>query len=557
MTAIRARLAPLWRLLPLVTQHRGAFWWTLAAGLLTQLGVLALGLLGAWLLTLTLRGDPTALAPLVTALLLTAALCALTSWRESYVAHDLAYRVLADLRVRVFAALRRALPPRTRPRHSGDLSAVALADVETLEWLYAHTAAQALVSVVLLVVTTWYSLVLDPWLPLAWGPALLVVVALPWCTGRQASRRGAELTAANADLHAQVVETVAGLRELTEAGALERRRAALAAGTRALGRAQRRLAAVTGVETAVADLAVAAAGIAALAIAAAGSTGDPTLAPVTLTLATVALGPLGQLSSLLRNMGPLLASAARIDAVLGAPPATTPPANPVPPAFGSLVFEHVSFRYTPGGPQVLTDVGFDARPGEVVALTGPSGGGKSTCVSLALRLWDPDAGRVTLGGVDLRDLADADLRAAITAVPQRVDLLTGTVADNILLAAPEAPPERLRSVAAAAGLLDPAAGLPLGLATPVGERGRGLSGGQRARVALARALLPEPRVLILDETLTHLDAHAEAALTAALRVRAEDRITLVVTHRPATLRAADRVWEVRAGQVRPAEPAAT
>ncbi|UED87969.1 ABC transporter ATP-binding protein [Streptomyces profundus] len=549
MTAAGA--GPLLRLLPLVARHRGPFWWTLLAGLLTQLGVLALGLLGAWLLTLALRGDRAAFVPLAAALLLTAALCALTSWRESYVAHDLAYRVLADLRALVFGALRRAWPSRRRPRHSGDLGTVALADVETLEWLYAHTAAQALVSLVLLSVTTWVSLALTPWLLLAWGPALLVIVALPWCTGRAAARRGAELTAANARLHTQVVETVSGLRELTEAGALERRRVALADGTRALSRAQRRVAAVNGVETAVADLAVAVAGAAALWTAATGTAGDPTLAPVTLALATVALGPIGQLSQLLRNLGTLLASAARIDAVLAAPPATTPPAAPVEPAFGPLVLDRVSFRYRPDGPEVLRDARCVVHPGETVALTGPSGGGKSTCVGLALRLWDPDGGRVTLGGVDLRDLADRDLRAVVTAVPQRIDLLTGTVGENIALAAPDAGPDRLRAAARAAGLLDRAAGLPLGLDTPVGERGGGLSGGQRARVALARALLPEPRVLILDETLAHLDAHAEAALTAALRARSEDRITLVVSHRPATLRSVDRVLEVRSGRIRP------
>ncbi|SOD62775.1 ABC transporter [Streptomyces zhaozhouensis] len=208
-----------------------------------------------------------------------------------------------------------------------------------------------------------------------------------------------------------------------------------------------------------------------------------------------------------------------------------------------------AFRHQPEGHAVLSEVSFSVRPGETVALTGPSGGGKSTCVQLALRLWDPDSGRVTLGGVDLRDLADADLRALVTAVPQRVDLLTGTIADNIALASPDAPSRRLRAAADTAGLLDSAAGLPLGLDTPVGERGTGLSGGQRARVALARALLVEPRVLVLDETLAHLDAHAEAALTAALRTHASDRITLLISHREATLRAADRVLELRAGRI--------
>ncbi|ARQ68347.1 ABC transporter ATP-binding protein [Streptomyces marincola] len=555
MTADHAAHAPLLRLLPHVTRHRGTFWWTLLSGLFVQLGLLTLGLLGALTLSLAVRGERAAVVPLTAGLLLTAVLCALVTWRESYVAHDLAYRILADLRDRVFTASRRSLPARHRPRHSGDLGAVALSDVETLEWLYAHTAAQALVSTVLLTVTIWLSLLLSPWLLLAWGPALLVIAALPWLTGGAAARRGAELTAANAALQADIVETVAGMRELAGAGALDRRRTELAEGTRALTRAQRRIAAVNGAETAVADLAVAAAGAAALGMTAAGVAGsDPALAPVAFALATVALGPIAQISALLRNFGTLLAAARRIDAVLTMPPATAEPVAPLPPAPGPLVFDRVTFRYHPTGPLVLDEVSFTARPGEIVALVGPSGGGKSTCVSLALRMWDPDSGTITLGGVDLSRLADADLRAAVTAVPQRIDLLAGTVGDNVRLAVPDASPERVHAAASAAGLLAPASGLPLGLDTPVAERGTGLSGGQRARVALARALLVDAPVLILDEALAALDAHAEAALHAVLRERAADRITLVVTHRASTVRAADRVLELRSGRLRPIGP---
>ncbi|MGK5531161.1 ABC transporter ATP-binding protein [Streptomyces sp. URMC 129] len=553
MTALR-------RLLPHLARHRAVFLWTLAANLAVQLGVLALGLLGALTLSLALRGEASAVGPLSAALVLTAVLCALATWRESYVAHDLAYRILADLRARVFAALRQSLPARRDPRRSGDLGAVALSDVETLEWLFAHTAAQLLVSGVLLAVTTALSLLLAPWLILAWLPCLLLIAALPWLFGPAAARRGAALTAANAALHADIVDTVQGMRELAGAGgdALERRRAALAGATRALTRAQARTARLSGAEAALSDLAVAAAGTTALALVAGRTAGlDPTLAPVAFTLATVALGPIGQISALLRNAGTLRAAAARVAEVLTTPPAVPEPARSPGPARGALVFDGVAFRYAPSGPAVLERVSFTVRPGETVVLTGPSGSGKSTCVSLALRLWDPDDGTVSIGGVDLRDLSDADLRASITAVPQRIDLLTGTIADNVRLARPDAPPERVREAAAAAGLLDPACGLPQGLGTPVGEGGNGLSGGQRARVALARALLTDAPVLILDEALAHLDAHAEAAVRAALRHRADGRATLVVAHRTATIRAADRVLVLRDGTIEEARPGVT
>ncbi|ONK11101.1 ABC transporter ATP-binding protein [Streptomyces sp. MP131-18] len=539
-------------LLPHIARHRAVFVWTLLSNLAVQLGVLTLGLLGALLVSRALNGtEGPALGYLAAALALTAALCALATWRESYVSHDLAYRILADLRDRVFTSLRRSLPTRRAARHSGDLGAVALSDVETLEWLFAHTAAQLLVSGVMLAATTALSLAISPWLVLAWLPCLVVIAALPWLFGPAAARRGTELSAANAALQAEIVDTVQGMRELAAAGALERRRRRLAGSTRKLTLAQWRTARLNGAEAALSDLAVAASGTAALAMVAGPGAGiDPVLAPVAFTLATAALGPIGQISALLRNFGALRASAVRVATVLATPPSVPEPARSAGPARGSLTFENVGFGYAPTAPRVLGNVSFTVRPGETVALVGGSGCGKSTCVSLALRLWDPDTGTVRVGGTDLRDLADADLRATVAAVPQRIGLFTGTVADNISLAAPGAPDDDVRAAAARAGVLSPDSGFRDGLDTPVGEGGRALSGGQRARIALARAFLQDAPVLLLDEAMAHLDAASERALDGALRQDAAHRATLVVAHRATTINAADRILLLEAGTVR-------
>ncbi|NYI04696.1 ABC transporter ATP-binding protein [Allostreptomyces psammosilenae] len=546
-----------YRLLPHIARHRAAFVGTLVSNLLAQSGLLALALLGAALVSQALAGRDSTVAVLATALPATAVLCALATWRESHVSHDLAYRVLADLRGRVFTALRRSLPTRHTARRSGDLGAVALSDVETLEWLYAHTAAQLLVSLTMLGATTALSVALSPWLVLTWLPCLLVVVALPWLFGPVSARHGARLTAANAALQADVVDTVQGMRELTGAGALERRRRQLARATRALTREQSRIAHLGGAEAAVSSLAVAAAGMAALAMVASGTGGlDPRLAPVALTLATVTLGPISQISALLRDFGVLRAAAERVDQVLNTPPAVPRPTRSLGPVTGALTFERVGFRYTESGPPVLEDVSFTVHPGEIVALVGPSGSGKSTCVALALRLWDPDTGTVRIGGVDLRDLDDTHLRSAVAAVPQRIDLLTGTVRDNIALADPDATPARIRDAALRAGVLDPASGFRDGLDTHVAERGQALSGGQRARVALARALLRNAPVLVLDEAMAQVDAHAEAALQSVLRREAAGRAVLVVAHRDTTIRAADRVLTLRGGTIREEGPRA-
>ncbi|MBE1536881.1 iron chelate uptake ABC transporter family permease subunit [Actinomadura algeriensis] len=259
-------------------------------------------------------------------------------------------------------------------------------------------------------------------------------------------------------------------------------------------------------------------------------------------------------SDLLRNAGALREAARRIVAVLDRP--RTAPEPDVPCRAGldpseGLRFENVTFRYAPGEPPVLDGFGLHVAPGETVALMGPSGAGKSTSARLALRLWDPDTGAVRVGGIDLRDLPDARLRALVGAVPQDARLVSGTLAHNIRLAAPDASDDAVRRAAADAGLPAPAAGLPDGLATVVGDGGAGVSGGQRARVSIARALLADPRVLVLDEPTASLDPDAEAAF-GELLARPSRRATLVITHRPGTAAFCDRFVELDPGGGAPA-----
>ena len=228
-----------------------------------------------------------------------------------------------------------------------------------------------------------------------------------------------------------------------------------------------------------------------------------------------------------------------------------PGAQDLPPATGrgaEIVFEDVEFRHDARSAGLM-DVSFRAAPGETVALVGPSGAGKTTAIRLALRLIDPQSGRITLDGVDLRQIKQAALRRAVALVPQDVALFNDTIFANIAFARPDASAQDVRAAAAAAELGPFIDGLPDGMSTLVGERGLKLSGGERQRVGIARALLADPRVLVLDEATSALDGPTEEAIQATLRKVRAGRTTMVIAHRLSTIVDADLILVLRRGRI--------
>ena len=229
----------------------------------------------------------------------------------------------------------------------------------------------------------------------------------------------------------------------------------------------------------------------------------------------------------------------------------SPRAHALPPASGkgaSLIFEHVDFQHTARSVG-LADISFETEPGTTTALVGPSGAGKTTMVRLALRLLDPQSGRVMLDGVDLTEVSQASLRAAVALVPQDVALFNDTLWANIAFADPEADEAAVWAAAEAAELARFIETLPYKMETRVGERGLKLSGGERQRVGLARALLANPRLLVLDEATSALDGTTEAAIQATLRKVRAGRTTLVIAHRLSTIVDADQILVVRRGRI--------
>ena len=269
--------------------------------------------------------------------------------------------------------------------------------------------------------------------------------------------------------------------------------------------------------------------------------------------AVLAGGALGALSEIGGEMAQASGAAERLFEILAIKPAIARPARPLTlpsPARGEVEFADVSFMY-PTRPTVaaLDGVSFHVRQGEKVAIVGPSGAGKSTIFHLTLRYYDPTAGRITFDGVRLADLDPADLRARIALVPQDSVMFATTVADNIRFGRPEASDTEVARAAALAHAASFIAALPAGMETQVGERGVTLSGGQRQRIAIARAILRDAPLLLLDEATSSLNSESETQIAAALAELMQQRTTIVIAHRLATVLSCDRILVLEKGRI--------
>jgi ATP-binding cassette subfamily C protein CydCD len=345
------------------------------------------------------------------------------------------------------------------------------------------------------------------------------------------------------------------MRELAVFGAGKSFLARLMRDTGAVHAIQMRYGSRAGMEQAAIDV------LLALAVLATVTTGlilvksgrlDFTYYPLCIVLAGAALAPITEVTNTARKLGELRAGADRVVTIFHQKPqvmdraATAAMPSVAEPTVG---YDHVTFGYGTGRGPVLSEATFTLKAGETVALVGRSGAGKSTCANLLLRFWDVDAGAVRIGGRDLRDLPIDGVRKLVSVVPQDVFLFNGSVADNIRLGKPEASQADVERAARLAQAHEFIGALPKGYDTVVGERGARLSGGQRQRIAIARALLREAPILILDEAVSNLDTENEAALQRALAEIRVNRTMLIIAHRPSTIRTADRILVLEDGRI--------
>ncbi|CAL9439389.1 Putative multidrug export ATP-binding_permease protein [Nocardiopsis dassonvillei] len=548
------RRDPLRRMAALARPRTGRFaLGVLLGAVATGSGVALLGV-AAWMLA-TAASHP-AITALGVSVVATRALGVgkgVSRYLERLVTHDAAFRTLAEVRVRVYRRLA-ATEPFGRFR-SGDLVSRLVNDTEATLDLLVRGLTPPLVSLVtggatVLVVTAVYA----PGGALLAAGLLLAGLAVPWAAAALGRAPGRRQAVARGRLSTALVDTLHGAPDLIAYGAMDRQAARVYEADEELTRMARRDAAVLGLGAGATTLITGLSVWGALllgVLAVEGGDLDAVSLAVLVLVTLAAFEIVAPLPAVAAKLGAIRESGARLFGVLDTPAAVAPAARAGldPDGDSSVRVRGLRVRYTPDGPWALDGVDLDVPAGETVAVVGPSGAGKSTLASVLLRFRDPDAGRVELGGADITGYPADEVRAVVSGVPQDPHVFASTLRENLRLARPDASDEDLWEALRRARLADDVAAMPEGLDTRVGTHGLGLSGGMVQRLALARALLAAPRVLVLDEPTAHLDPDTRDAVVDDLLAAAEGYSTLLITHDLTGLDRVDRIVVVRDGRV--------
>ncbi|WP_063534817.1 ABC transporter ATP-binding protein [Burkholderia sp. MSMB1589WGS] len=525
---------------------------TIVATVLAQGGMVATLATCAWLVGMAVTGAGAAQwQPGLWVLAAAVAAGAGGRWWQAHVSHEFAFALIETMQIGIYDGLERAAPGSVAGRRTGELAATATRDAQAMEHFFAHTLADAIAAGVVPLLALVALAFVQPWLTLALLPFLPLLASVPFWLGDRAHRQGRKLAEAAARLDADVIEGIQGRKEIALFGQARAWLDRVASRVAEMEDEQRRYGVRAGLEQAAIELLQACALLAALLTGAvlvqSGLLGGALL-PCAVVLVGAALIPLAEVAQAARKLGELKAGAERILAIQRQPTQIVDHGS-AEPADATVRFEQAAFAYDGARAPALRGVDLDVKPAETVALVGASGAGKSTCVSLLLRFRDVQSGRVTLGGVDVRDIPVARLRQLVSVVPQDVYLFDDSIANNIRLGRPEASDADIEQAARDAQAHDFIAALPNGYDTRCGERGARLSGGQRQRIAIARALLRDSPVLVLDEASSSLDTESECAFHDALARLRRHRTVLMIAHRPSTIRQADRIVVLDEGRV--------
>ncbi|HAM16707.1 MAG TPA: ABC transporter ATP-binding protein [Eggerthellaceae bacterium] len=474
---------------------------------------------------------------------------------EQYCNHYIAFKLLAIIRHKVFAALRTLAPAKLEGRDKGNLVSIITSDIELLEVFYAHTISPIVIAVLTSGIMVAFISSLAPeagWLALV--AYVVVGVVMPVVVGAAGSAPGLAFRDAFGDLNSFVLDSLRGVDETIQYGYGEQRAAELDERSRDLGRKQRVLNRIEAHQRSFSNLIILLFSLGMLFLMVSlYQQGMATFMQV--LVATVAMmgsfGPVLALSNLANTLNQTLACGDRVLDLLDEDPAVREVEGGGSPGlerpFSGASVRDVRFSY--GAEPILDGCTLDIPRGSILGIHGASGSGKSTLLKLLMRFWDADSGNVNVSGADVRSIDTADLRALESYVTQETYLFHDTIANNIGIARPGARRADIVDAAQKAALHDFVSSLPQGYDTQVGELGDTLSGGQRQRIGIARAFLHDGPLLLLDEPTSNLDSLNEGIILKSLKEQQGRRTVVLVTHRASTLGIADTTFHMDTGRV--------
>ena len=525
----------------------------IALGVTGFLAAIFLTVFASWgLLTLVDASVPFTLTCLCVLVAICGILRGPLRYGEQLCNHYLAFRILALVRDKVFAALRKLAPAKLEGKDKGNLVSLVTSDIELLEVFYAHTLSPAAIALIVSLIMTMFIAAQSPLLGLLALVAYLTVgIAVPTIASRASGNGGRETRDMIGDMNTFVLDSLRGLRETLQFRRAADRARELDESMRGLADVERSLKGKTALFIAGTGAVVMAFDIAMVA----ASTHLVAAGMITFSqalLATAALmssfGPVIAVANLGSTLQQTLASGARVLDLLDEEPRTEDVFDGEDlEGLSGVAAQDVDFSYD--GAPVLKNVNLEVKPGEVVQITGKSGAGKSTLLKLIMRFWDPDHGAISVSGTDVRRINTESLRRTEGFMTQDTHLFTGTIRDNLLIARADATESELADALEKAALSALIARLPRGIDTPVGELGDSLSGGERQRIGLARVFLHDAPLVLLDEPTSNLDSLSEAAVLGALADNREGKTIVIVSHRPSASRIADRAYSVEHGRV--------
>lgn len=543
-------------------------------GLLTGVAGMMVPVDNMWLVS-------TPVKTIITVMIIIAVLRGILHYMEQYCNHFIAFKLLAIIRHKVFAALRKLCPAKLEGRDKGNLISIITTDIELLEVFYAHTispiAIATLTSIIMVIFIGRYH-----WLAgvLALAAYLIVGVVIPMWNGRRGSRKGMEFRTSFGELNSFVLDSLRGLDETIQYGQGEKRKEQMSKRSRSLAGMQEDLSKMEGSQRSFTNMVILLASFGMLALTiwlySKGEMGFEGI--LTCTIAMMgSFGPVVALSSLSNNLNQTLASGERVLSLLE----ETPLVEEIPGdvetakisdteifkdeteehsnnqyvdsearvdyAFAGAAAENVTFAYEEE--TILDKYSLKLEPGKITGIHGASGSGKSTLLKLLMRFWDVQAGSVSVDGTDVRKIPTKHLRDMESYVTQETHLFHDSIANNIAIAKQGASREEIMEAAKKASIHDFIMTLPKGYDTEVGELGDTLSGGEKQRIGIARAFLHDSPLILLDEPTSNLDSLNEGIILKSLKESALKKTVVLVSHRVSTMNVADVVYEMENGRI--------